>query len=41
MICSNESILLWQIKKIKEKLQEFLDEFKNINTPDEAIKKYE
>lgn len=28
------------LKEIKEKMQEFLDEFKNVSTPDEAIKKF-
>ncbi|MCI9038892.1 MAG: hypothetical protein HFJ29_03320 [Clostridia bacterium] len=28
------------LKEIKEKMQEFFDEFKNINTPDEAIRKF-
>lgn len=28
------------LKEIKEKMQQFFDEFKNINTPDEAIEKF-
>lgn len=28
------------LKEIKEKMQQFLDEFKNLNTPDEAIEKF-
>ena len=28
------------LKEIKEKMQEFFDEFKNIDTPDEAIEKF-
>ena len=28
------------LKEIKEKMQKFFDEFKNINTPDEAITKF-
>lgn len=28
------------LKEIKEKMQKFFEEFKNINTPDEAIEKF-
>ena len=31
---------MMELKEIKEKMQEFLKEFKNINTPDEAIGKF-
>ena len=29
-----------KVKKIKEKMEEFLNDFKNINTPDEAIERF-